>query len=86
MIHPNVGLLIETIVATAAITIVLFFLPALIELKKPQDAGPRLISDNVPQIGIAETTIIDIEETRNFTYQSTIEIAFSLSALLTIEG
>jgi len=83
MIHPDVDLLIATFVATAAIIILFFFLPALIELKKPGDAGPRLIEDDVPQIGITELKNVIIQ---NFTCPSTIEIAFCVSALLNIDG
>jgi hypothetical protein len=54
MIHPDVALLIATLVAAAAIIISFFFLPALVELKKPRDAGPRLIEDDVSQMGITE--------------------------------
>ena len=65
-------LLIATLIATTAIIIILFFLPAIIELKKPKDAGPRLISDDVPKIRIStlKVFITDIEEDQKFTYQS----------------
>jgi hypothetical protein len=42
----NLDLLIATLIGTTAIVIILFFLPALIELKKPKDAGPRLIDND----------------------------------------
>ena len=79
--------LIATLIATTAIVIVLFFLPGLIELKKPKDAGPRLINDNISKISFSSLTVpvTDIEEEQKFTYQSTIEIAGSLSALLDLE-
>ncbi len=32
--------------AAGVMIFVLFFLPAIIELKKPKDAGPRLLIDN----------------------------------------
>ncbi len=85
---PDANSLIATLIATTAIIIVLFFLPALIELKKPQDAGPRLINDNIPKISISSlrVPITDIEEEQKFTYQSTIEIADSLYALQNLEG
>ena len=80
--------LIATLIATTAIIIVLFFLPALIELKKPKDAGPRLINDNIPKIriGTLKVPITDIEEEQKFTYQSTIKIADSLYTLPNLEG
>ena len=80
--------LIATLIATTAIIIILFFLPALIELKKPKDAGPRLINDNIPKIRIStlKLPITDIEEEQKFTYQSTIKIVGSLYSLPNLEG
>ena len=85
---PNPNVLIATMIITTAIVIILFFLPALIELKKPKDAGPRLIDDNIPKIRISslKVTITDIEEEQKFTYQSTIKIADSLYTLPNLEG
>ena len=79
--------LIATLIATIAIVIVLFFLPALIELKKPKDAGPRLINDDTTKIRISslKVAITDIEEEQEFTYQSTTKTAGSLYALLDLE-
>jgi len=84
----NSDSLIATLIATTAITIVLFFLPALIELKSPKDAGPRLINDNIPKIRISvlKFLIADIEEEQKFTYQSTTKTADSLYVLLNLEG
>ena len=80
--------LIAALIATTSMIIVLFFLPALIELKKPKDAGPRLINDNIPKIriGALKVPIIDIEEEQKFTYQSTIKIADFLYFLPDLEG
>jgi hypothetical protein len=80
--------LIATLIATTATIIILFFLPALIELKKPKDAGPRLINDNIPKIRIStlKIPITDIEEGQEFTYQSTIKIVGSLYSLPNLEG
>jgi hypothetical protein len=61
MIH-NLDLLIATLIGTTAIIIILFFLPAIIELKKPKDAGPRQIN-------------VDTTENRNL--QPNKEISFS---------
>ena len=47
--NQNPDSLIATLIITIAIIIILFFMPALIELKKPKDAGPRLINDNIPK-------------------------------------
>jgi hypothetical protein len=45
---PSFITLIIAIAATA-IVVLLMFLPAIIELKKPKDAGPRLITDSFEQ-------------------------------------
>jgi len=84
---PDPNSLIATLIATTAIIIVLFFLPALIELKKPKDAGPRLINDNIPKIRIStlKVPLTDIEEEQKFTYQSPINIADSLYTLANLE-
>lgn len=81
--------LIATLIATTAIIIVLFFLPAIIEFKKPKDAGPRLINDNIPKIriGTLKVPITDIEEEQKFTYQSTTKTVDSpLYILPDLEG
>ena len=41
-------LLIVTLTAMA-LTILIMFLPTIIELRKPHDAGPRLITDSIEQ-------------------------------------
>ncbi|MEM3700056.1 MAG: hypothetical protein QXL57_04215 [Candidatus Bathyarchaeia archaeon] len=45
--------------------ILIMFLPALLELKKPKDAGPRIIIDNVSEMQTLwkePIPIVDIEE------------------------
>jgi hypothetical protein len=66
-----------TLTAIATITFLLMFLPAIIELKKPKDAGPRLINDNIAKIRIStlKIPITNIEEEQKFDSQSTINIA-----------
>jgi hypothetical protein len=79
--------LIATLAATTAIVIVLFFLPALIELRRPKDAGPRLIKDVTTKIrlGSLKLIITDIEEEQKFIYQKTTKIAGCLCTLLDLE-
>jgi hypothetical protein len=81
------GSLIASLAATIAIVIVLFFLPALIELRKPKDAGPRLIKDVTMKIrlGSLKVIITDMEEEQKFIYQKTINTADCLCALLDLE-
>jgi len=86
--NQNPDSLIVTMVITIAIIIILFFLPALIELKRPKDAGPRLITDNTAKIRISslKVTITDIEEEQKFTYQSRTKTADFLYALPDLEA
>ena len=48
--------------------IFIMLLPALIELKKPKDRGPRLIMDSIPgmQILVVSLPIANIEEDQKF--------------------
>ena len=79
--------LVTSLAVAIAMIIALFFLPAIIELKKPKDAGPRMINDNSAKItlGTLKIPIIDIEEGQNLTYQSTIENAAFLDNIPNIE-
>jgi hypothetical protein len=42
---PNLTLFIVTLIGMA-LTILIMFLPTIIELRKPRDAGPRLIKES----------------------------------------
>jgi hypothetical protein len=70
---------LETLIVTLVVTIVVFvallFLPAIIELKKPKDAGPRVIVD-FAQICINDlkTSLINIEEDLKFNSRLTSKI------------
>ena len=79
--------LIISLTATIAMIAVLFFLPAVIELKKPKDAGPRIINDNPTKIMLSmlKIPIIDIEEGQKLIYQSTIKNAAFLYNIQSIE-
>jgi hypothetical protein len=46
---PNLTVIIIIMVTTPAL-ILLTFLPAFIELKKPKDSGPRLITTGIPEV------------------------------------
>ncbi|MCL5949487.1 MAG: hypothetical protein M1490_03305 [Candidatus Bathyarchaeota archaeon] len=47
------------------------FLPAIIELKKPKDAGPRLITDSFAQMHLSalKTALLNIEDELKFDSQ-----------------
>ncbi len=62
----SLNLLIATSVALGIIT-TLMFIPSIIELKKPLDAGPRLITDSSMQIplSVPKTALSNIEDESN---------------------
>lgn len=66
-----------TLIAIITMTFLLMYLPAIIELRKPKDSGPRLINDNIAKIKISalEIPIANIEEEQKFDDQLTISIA-----------
>ena len=60
-------MLIATFGATAGITILIMLLPAILELKKPLDAGPRLIIGDFAQLNASEFRIplMNLEDESN---------------------
>ena len=87
MIPRQIPNTLGSLAAAIAMIIILFFLPALIELKRPKDAGPRIIIDNPAKItlGLLKIPIIDIEERQRLTYQSIIKNAGFLYDIPNIE-
>ena len=63
--------LIAAFATTTALSVALLFLPAIIELKKPRDAGPRLITDSFMQMRLSalKMALFDIEEELKFDSQ-----------------
>jgi hypothetical protein len=51
--------LVAALMGTVAITLVLMFLPAGLELAHPKDPGPRLINDNVTPVSVVLLTNIE---------------------------
>jgi hypothetical protein len=67
---PNLNSVIAILVLGTPILILIVFLPALVELKKPKDCGPRMIMDHFPNGGLAAAPIshlTNIEEDQKFT-------------------
>jgi hypothetical protein len=61
---PNLNSAIAILIYATPILILFFFLPALVELKKPKDCGPRII-DNIPLAHLLTESVFsfaDIEE------------------------
>jgi hypothetical protein len=65
---PNLTAIIIIIVTTPML-ILITFLPAFIELKKPKDGGPRRIATEIPEVNLRITQfipIVNIEDEQNF--------------------
>jgi hypothetical protein len=84
----SLNILIISLLATTTMTILLMFLPAIIELKKPKDAGPRLIIENFAKIGLStlKIQIINIEDDWKLDIQSTMKIASFLHVIPNLEA
>jgi hypothetical protein len=55
--------LLVALAMASVVSVGLLFLPAIVELKKPRDAGPRLIADNFGKnCSSAKTSLINIED------------------------
>lgn len=66
---PNLTLIIILLIITTPLLIFIMFLPALLELKKPKDAGPRIIMESIPEIkayAMRSIQIEDIEKEQKF--------------------
>jgi hypothetical protein len=53
--------LLPALIAAVVVTVILLFLPAAIELKKPKDAGPRQITTNIPRLMPIHMSAIELE-------------------------
>jgi hypothetical protein len=65
---PNLTSIIIIIITTLAF-ILIMFLPAFIELKRPKDGGPRLITAEFPEVNVCITRfipIVNIEDEQKF--------------------
>jgi hypothetical protein len=56
---PNLTAIIIITITTIAL-ILIMFLPAFIELKRPKDGGPRMITTEIPEINMLTTRFIPI--------------------------
>jgi len=66
---PNLTSILTALMLGTPILILIMLLPVLVELKKPKDAGPRMIMDNVSEVPIPIMRVIpiaNIEEEQNF--------------------
>jgi hypothetical protein len=81
----NLIILITHLIAPAAITITLMFLPAIIELKKPRDAGPRLITPS-SQTRLSGLKILTDAEEEKFISPLTLKTSFFPIGISNIEA
>ena len=61
---PNLTAIIIITITTLAL-ILIMFLPAFIELKRPKDGGPRMITAEIPEINMFTTRFIPIANIEN---------------------
>ena len=62
---PHLNTMLTMLAFGTPALLLAFFLPALIELKKPKDCGPRIIPDDVSQVLFSALTrhrLVNIEE------------------------
>ena len=82
--------LITLLVALTAITTmaIFMFLSAIFKLKKPKDAGPRLITDSFAQIRLSalKTALLNIEEELKFDSQLASKIGSFLRFIPNLEA
>jgi len=57
---PNLTSIIAILILGTTTLILIMLLPALLELKKPKDAGPRMIMDNISEVQIQIMRMIPI--------------------------
>jgi len=73
-----------------SILVFLMFLPALFELKKRRDAGPRMILDDIPAIPQLELAlkipISNIEEDVHFDYVAVLKTVSIITILPNLES
>ncbi len=66
---PNLTSIIAIMIVATPLLVFIMFLPALVELKKPKDGGPRRIMECLPEVQAHVRFFIclaNIEEEQNF--------------------
>jgi len=57
---PNLTSMITILIVATPVLILILFLPAIIELKKPKDQGPRMIMAGIPEVSTSSIRVIPI--------------------------
>jgi hypothetical protein len=84
---PNLTAII-IIIITTPVLILIMFLPAFIELKKPKDGGPRMITAEIPEVNVLITHFIpiaNIEDEQKFDSSLIQTMAKSIEVLPSLE-
>jgi hypothetical protein len=85
---PNLTLIIIILIGATPTLILIMFLPALFELKKPRDAGPRAIVDSIPEVKMLAMQVIpiaNIEKEQKFDVSLIQTIAKIIGSLPSLE-
>jgi len=85
---PNPTSIITILILGTPILILIMFLPAILELRKPKDGGPRMIMDGIPEAGFPVMTvfpIVNIEEEQMFDYSLLRPLAKIIGVLPSLE-
>lgn len=80
----SLELSIITLMATTAMTMLILFLPAFIELKKPKDGGPRMIT-HLDRANVSRISIANMEEEQSFDGALLMKIASLVSVIPNLE-
>ena len=79
--------LLVALAMASVVSVGLFFLPAIVELKKPRDAGPRLIADILGQNrSSTKTSLINIEDESKYRLSIRSILRIILARLRTLEA
>jgi hypothetical protein len=84
---PNLALTFVIISLGVSIFIIIMLLPAFLELKKPKDAGPRMIKDYTFTANLVtkEILIVNLEEKQEFDQTLVKKIVDVINALPNLE-
>jgi hypothetical protein len=86
----SVPSLFSALVAAVTIALTLLFLPALVELRKPKDSGPRLITKDISRLMLISLhphlLNIEDEQLRAFDSQLAAKIASLLGSISNLES
>ena len=85
---PNLTSTIVMLITVTPVLILIMFLPAFIELKRPKDGGPRMITAEIPEVNVLITHFIpiaNIEDEQKFDRSLIQTMAKSIEFLPSLE-